>query len=93
MFVNEDMNVLFEFLVNTFSLTIGLRVIGCGCGYLDTQEVIQFTHELSSELWPVIRAYGCWKAMELPHMLKVQSCRTQGCDCGVSGDEVIMFGN
>jgi hypothetical protein len=68
-------------------------VIGCGCWHLDTQEAIQFAHEFSNKLQLMIRDHGFWKAMELPHMLKVQSGRAQSCDGGVSGDEVTVPGS
>jgi hypothetical protein len=50
-------------------------------------------HELSNKLQSMIRDHGFWKAMELPHMLKVQSGGAQGYECGVSRDKVTVFGN
>jgi hypothetical protein len=54
-FVDENSDVLFEFLIDVFGLAIRLRVICCGCRNLDAQEAIQFAHELCDELWSAIR--------------------------------------
>ena len=50
MVVREGADVLLNFLIGTFSLTIGLGVKGCGETGLDTQKALQFRGELECEL-------------------------------------------
>ncbi len=48
--VNKDSEVLFNFLVNSFSLTICLRMEGGRCVGHDVEESVKFLHELGDEL-------------------------------------------
>ena len=48
--VREGANVLFNLLIGTFGLTIGLRMEGSRKTGLDTQEALQFRGKLGCEL-------------------------------------------
>ena len=48
--IREGVNVLLNFLIGTFSLTISLGVKGCGEASFDTQEALQLCGELRCEL-------------------------------------------
>ena len=54
MVIDEDSEIDFEFLINSLSLTICLRVVGGGKGSLDTKESIELFGEGSSKLWATI---------------------------------------
>jgi len=54
-FAYEDSNILFEFLVDVFGLTIRLGVVGGGRQNGDSEETIMFAHEFSHELWSAVR--------------------------------------
>jgi hypothetical protein len=49
-FIYKDSNVLFKFLIDTFSLAIGLWMIGGGQQNCDIKEAISFMHEFSHKL-------------------------------------------
>ncbi len=48
--VNKDSKVLFDFLVNSFSLAICLRMPGGRCVRRDVEQSVKFLHELRDEL-------------------------------------------
>ena len=50
----EDPKISFYFLVNTFSFSISLRVIGGGEGKFVTEECSQFLSKSGGELWSLI---------------------------------------
>ena len=70
--VREGADVLFNFLISTFGLTIGLRVESGGETSLDTQEALQFRGELGCKLRASIRNDRLWKAMMFPHVIAVE---------------------
>jgi hypothetical protein len=49
-FVHEGSEVLLQFLVGTFGLSIGLGVIGGGCRELYSKESVQFACKIGDEL-------------------------------------------
>jgi hypothetical protein len=75
LFVHEYMKILFELLVNPFGLPIQLGVI-CGrrCD-LNAKQSIEFAHEGCNKLRSKIGKDREGKAMKLPDVLEVQSCR------------------
>ncbi len=48
--VHEDLEILLDFLVNSFGLAIRLWMKGGRCVGCDVEESIQFLHELGDEL-------------------------------------------
>ena len=54
MVIGENPEILFNFLVCSFRLTIGLGMIGGGEGSLDSDALVQFSRELGRELWSSI---------------------------------------
>jgi hypothetical protein len=51
---NEQLKVLFKFLVDAFGLSISLRVIGCSGCNLDAEQPIEFPSELGYKLRPSV---------------------------------------
>ena len=49
--VGEDADELFELLVDTLCLAVGLRVVSGGGGRFDPYETQKFSGELPNELW------------------------------------------
>ncbi len=87
-FVDEELQVLLQFLVNSLGLSIGLGVVGCGRGYLNTQELEQLLHECSNELRTSIGDDLPQKAMKLPDVSKVQIGIPSRCSGSDHFDEV-----
>ena len=87
-FGDENLEVLFEFLINTFSLPIYLWVVGSKCSNLDPKQLAKFMHEFHNELGTSVKEDGLWESMELPEVVKVEVSSIKGGDGGVSGDEV-----
>ena len=50
MVVDVDPQVLFNFLIDPFSLSVCLRVIGRGEVYFNVQEPVQVLHEMGVKL-------------------------------------------
>ena len=67
---NEEPEVLFDFLVDLFSLTISLWVVGCGCSNFDAKGCIELMHKSRDELSATITDDLFWETMKLPDMVK-----------------------
>ena len=70
MLINEEPEVLFNFLVDLFGWTISLWVVGCGCSNFDAKGCIQLTHKLGDELSAMITDDLLWETMKLPDMVE-----------------------
>src|ERR1700674_2206809 len=58
--VYEEAKVLFDFLIHTLGLSVGLGVI-CGRGvHFDSNETIKILHELVNKLWSSIADNFSW---------------------------------
>src|SRR5882762_3041285 len=80
------MKVLFQFLVNMFGLTIGLGVISCTHGLLDTEEFPEFIGEGGGELRAAIGDEFSREAKVLPDVITIEGCGLVGSDgCGAGG--------
>jgi len=90
-FSNKDPQILFQFLVNLFHLSVCLQVVGSRCCGFHSQQLVQLLHEGGNELQPTVRHNLPWKAMELPDVLKVEVCCSGDSDCGDHFDEVGAF--
>jgi len=90
-FSDEDPQVLFQFLIDPFRLSIGLRVIsGRRCG-LNSQQSVQLLHEGSDELRSAVGYDFPRETVEFPDVPKVKVYRSGGRDCGNCFDEVGTF--
>src|SRR5277367_3507324 len=86
--VGKEMQVLLEFLVHSFRLTISLWMISCGRRHLHPQQAIQLRREVCHELWPTIRNYTTGEAMVAPYMTIEEVSGTFSSDGRMGGDEV-----
>ena len=77
----ENTEIGFEFLIGSFSLSIGLRVIGSGESYVVVEETCKFLSEGRSKLWTTIRNEGVVKTEAFEYKVKKQL----GNSCGVNG--------
>ena len=90
-FSDEDPQVLLQFLVDSFHLTVGLRVVsGRRCG-LNSQQSVQLFHEGGDELRSAVGHNLPREAMELPDIPEVEVCCSGGGDRGDRFDEVGTF--
>ena len=76
--VTEDVKILFDFLIHTFSLTVALRVVSCSKTCFDAEVLIQGSHETCSKLRAAIRVCLSRDAMESEYILVVQVSHTLG---------------
>ena len=68
-FINEESEELFQFLVDTFRLSVGLRVISGGGTHPYSEEAVEFTGELRHKLRTAIGDNIAREAMELPDIV------------------------
>ena len=88
MMIDEDLEVDFEFLVNSLGLAICLRMIGGGKGSLDVKESIEFLGESSGKLWITIRNDLMRKTLVIPNVFIEKPCRLLCRDRFVTRDQV-----
>ena len=68
---DKDLQILFQLLVNSFSLSVRLWVVGCGGCALDPEQPVQFLHECSDKLWSSVGHDLSRETMELPDVAEV----------------------
>jgi len=68
-------------------------VVGHGQGCFNAQELEQFLHECSNELWAPVRDHLSWETVKLSNMLKVQVGSSGSCDDSGCFDKVGLFAN
>jgi len=91
-FSDEDLQVLFQFLIDLFCLSVVLWVVGGGHRGLNSQQSVQLLHEDGNKLRSMVRHNLLQEAMELPNILKVEvRCSGGGGDRGDCFDEVGVF--
>ncbi len=61
--VNEDSEILFDLLVNSFSLAIRLGMPGGRCVWRDVEQSVEFLHELGDELRASVGDDDLWHSM------------------------------
>ncbi|KDQ33667.1 hypothetical protein PLEOSDRAFT_1029247, partial [Pleurotus ostreatus PC15] len=88
---NEDPEIGLEFLVGPFRLSVGLRVVRSGGSQLDSEHPVDFPGELCNELRTPVGHNRLRESMQLPDVLQVQVCGSEGRHCGVSWNEVGTF--
>lgn len=76
MLIDEEVEVLLNLLVDPFSLTISLWVIGCRGGNFNTKELVQLMHELGYKLCASVTDDLLGKSMEFPHMITEALCNS-----------------
>src|SRR5258705_11217624 len=67
--------VLFEFLVNTFGLTVRLRMVGGGQGLINPQRGTKRSGEFGGELSPTVGDEFTWETKAFPHMIAIEKGR------------------
>ena len=92
MFAAEDAKVLFQFLIRTFSLAIGLGVVGGGKIFGDTKERVEGPGERRYELGAAVGNDTRGKTKVLPDMVMVLPGSHFRGNCLVARDEVDHLG-
>jgi hypothetical protein len=83
--IDEDTEILLEFLIDSFRLAVPLGVISRGSCQFDSEESVQLLSELGNKLGATIGNHFLRKAMKSPDMSEVQS---SGTDCGNGSDRI-----
>jgi hypothetical protein len=86
--VHEELDELFQLLVDALRLSIGLQVVCRGCRELDPEETVQFAREVCNKLRAAIGDDTKGRAMVLSHVVKEQTSCAFSVDRGVGGREV-----
>jgi hypothetical protein len=86
--VSEKLDELFHFLVDSFSLTVGLQMVHCGGGWLDTDKAPEFSGELRNELGAAVGNVLIRCAVEFPDIPVVQLRGTDRIEPGGALNEV-----
>jgi len=90
-FSDEEPQVLFQFLVDPFHLSVGLWVVSSRRHSFDSQQSVQFLHEGSDKLRSAVGDDLPREAVKFPDVPKVEvRCPSSG-DRGDCFDEVRMF--
>jgi len=90
-FSNEEPQVLFQFLVDPFRLSVSLQMVSGRRRGFNPQQSVQFLHEGSDELWSTVRDDLPREAIKFPDVPKVEvRCPGSG-DHGDCFNEVRMF--
>jgi hypothetical protein len=84
----EDMDKLFELLVDVFGLAVGLQMVSSGRSGFDTDEAPQFASELSDELWTTVRNVLPGGSVVPPNVLVVQPGGSDSTEASVALVEV-----
>jgi hypothetical protein len=85
----EDMDGLFELLIDMFGLAISLQMVSSGCSGFNTDEAPQFASELSDELWTAVGNVLLGGSVVPPNVPVVQPC---GSDCTEAGGALVEVG-
>ena len=68
---DKDPQILFQLLVNSFGLSVCLRVVGCGGCALNPEQPVQFLHEHGDKLRSSVGYNLSQEAVELPDVAEV----------------------
>src|SRR5882762_2554677 len=71
--VYKEPKVLLDLLIDPFCLAVCLRMEGSRCGHLDSQELIDFSHNFGGELGSLIRKNLLRQSVEFPNIISEQS--------------------
>jgi len=86
--IGEKMEILFQFLVDLFRLSISLRVVGCGGCQLNSEQPVEFLGEFRYELGTSIGDDFPRETVVFPHMVEEKVCSSSGRDCSDHGNEM-----
>ncbi|KNZ82332.1 hypothetical protein J132_00147, partial [Termitomyces sp. J132] len=89
--IEEEVEVLLQLMIYTFSLAIGLWVVGSGGVELHTKQLVELPGEVCHKLWSLVRHIGIREAVELPDIPPVQVCSTHGGAGSVGQNEVHLL--
>ncbi|KDR66954.1 hypothetical protein GALMADRAFT_147593 [Galerina marginata CBS 339.88] len=78
-FTDKYPDELFQFLVDSFRLSVGLRV------------AVQFLHEFRDELGSAVGNDFPWESVKFPYVPKEELRGSGGSDCGSGLDEMASF--
>jgi len=81
------MEILFQFLVDPFCMSISLRVIGCGSCQLNSEQPVEFPDEFRYELGTSFPR----GTMMFPHVVEEKVCGSSGRDHSDHGNEMRML--
>lgn len=84
--VNEDLEILLNFLVNLFSLTIRLRMKGSRGIQSDVKEAIELFHEFGDKLRATIRDHSHRHAMSCIDMVSKNSSPSFSREFSITGN-------
>src|SRR6266481_2137587 len=90
--IYEELKELFDFLVDTFSLSICLWVVGRRCCDFDPKELTESPHEVQDKLGSSITNDFLREAMEFPDIVLKQLGDPQRGDIGCGWDDMGPFG-
>jgi hypothetical protein len=79
MFVTEESEILFNFLVLMLNFAIFFKVVGSNEASFDTKTFIESLHELGCKLWTVIGEDFLQDSMEAENVPIVKIGSTFGC--------------
>ena len=91
MIVDKYAKVLFQSLVSTFRLSVGLGVIGCADVLGDSQGMAEFSGECGCETGVSIRNDVCGKSVMWEYISSVKFGGVFGIDRFVTGDKNRCF--
>ena len=77
----EDSHVDLEFLVDLFSFSVSLRMIGHASKGFETKDLCNFLEYLRRELWASVREEGVWETKASEHVIDkiLDSCLGVNC--------------
>ena len=86
--VGEESEILFQFLVDLFRLSITLRVVGCGGCQLNSEQPVEFPGEFRYELGTSIGDNFLRETMMFPLVVEEKVCDSSGRDHSDRGNEM-----
>src|SRR5688572_15412258 len=89
--IYEKPQVLFQFLIDPFRLSVSLWMVGSSCRQLDSEQSVNFPSEFRNELRSPVGNHVKRESVQFPDMVKIQSGRSQCGDCCVCRNEVCSF--
>ena len=87
MIVDKDAKVLFQSLVCTFGLSVGLGVISCADVLRDSQGAAEFSGECGCEMGVLIRNDTCGKSIMWEYVSSVKFSCAFGVDGFIAGNK------
>jgi len=86
--VGEESEILFQFLVDLFCLSVSLRVVGCGGCQLNSKQLVEFLAEFCDKLETSVQNDLLRETMVFPYMAEEEVCGAGSRDSRNSGKSV-----